>query len=98
MGENVAMDVVIDISKETLYVVMMISMPLLLASLVVGVAVSLFQAVTQIQEFTLTFIPKITIIGFVLFLLLPWMLQTLLSFNDRIFEGMVHGFNHVSTF
>ncbi|GMV81925.1 MAG: flagellar biosynthetic protein FliQ [Planctomycetota bacterium] len=58
--------------------------PLLLAAVIVGLAVSLFQALTQINESTLSFIPKLMVMGLVLWLCLPWMSRELVEFTTRI--------------
>ena len=84
----------LDLSKQALEITLMVSAPMLLAGLVVGVLVSLFQAVTQIQEPTLTFIPKILAVSLALLLFLPWMVTTLVQFTRRVFEalpGPFHG-------
>ena len=84
----------LDLSKQALEITLMVSAPMLLAGLVVGVLVSLFQAVTQIQEPTLTFIPKIVAVSLALLLFLPWMVTTLVQFTRHVFEalpGPFHG-------
>ncbi|MBD3345475.1 MAG: flagellar biosynthesis protein FliQ [Chitinivibrionales bacterium] len=78
--------VAVDIGREALITVLFISGPLLLAGLVVGLLVGIFQAVTQIHEMTLTFIPKILAIVGVLLALLPWMLIKFIDYTIRIFE------------
>ncbi len=87
------MDTMIAFSKEALLVTLLVSAPMLVAGLVVGVLVSLFQAVTQIQEMTLTFIPKILAVSLALFLFLPWMLTTLVQFTRRVFEAIPTAFH-----
>jgi flagellar biosynthetic protein FliQ len=77
---------VIDIGRDALLTVLMISGPLLLAGLLVGLAVGVFQAVTQIHEMTLTFIPKILAIIGVMLALLPWMIIKMADFVYRIFD------------
>ena len=62
---------VIDVARSSLWITIQVASPLLLVALVVGVSVSLFQALTQVQEITLTFIPKILCIFIALFFLLP---------------------------
>ena len=84
----------LDLSKQALEVTLMVSAPMLLAGLVVGVLVSLFQAVTQIQEPTLTFIPKILAVSLALLFFLPWMVTTLVQFTRRIFEALPGPFPH----
>jgi flagellar biosynthetic protein FliQ len=72
--------------QEGLQTALMIIAPLLGAALVVGLLVSLFQAVTSIQEMTLTYIPKITTVGLILLMLAPWMLQLLVDFTTHVFQ------------
>jgi flagellar biosynthetic protein FliQ len=62
-----------------------VALPILVVSLLVGVAVSIFQAVTQISEMTLTFVPKLLGVALVLVLAGPWMLHRLLDFTVRMF-------------
>ncbi len=66
--------------QEAMQTAMLLALPLLGAALAVGLMVSLFQAVTSMQEMTLTFIPKILMVALVLLLLSPWMLQILTDF------------------
>ena len=77
----------IDLVRETLVLAMLISAPMLIVGLVVGIIISLFQAVTQIQEQTLTFVPKIAAMIAAALLLLPWIGQHLLDYAVRIFSG-----------
>ena len=72
-------DVVI-LLRDALWIVMKLASPLLLVSLVVGLIVSIFQAATQIHEQTLTFVPKVLAIAFLLVVLGPWMLTNLSDF------------------
>jgi len=71
---------VIELIQRALIIGLMVSAPLLLTALVSGVVVSLLQAVTQVQEQTLTFIPKLLAVALVLILTLPWMLRTLVEY------------------
>ncbi len=71
---------------ETYKITLMISLPMLLAGLIVGLLVSIFQATTQINEMTLTFVPKILAVIVVLIFTLPWMLHTLLDYTKNIFN------------
>jgi flagellar biosynthesis protein FliQ len=77
-------DMVKEISGEVFKTVLIVSSPVLLVSLVVGLVISLFQAVTQIQEFTLTFVPKIIAVFITLFLLFPWIARTLMTFTTDL--------------
>ncbi len=78
--------VVVDLGRQAIYITMLISGPLLLVGLVIGLVVGIFQAVTQIHEMTLTFIPKILGIVGVLILLLPWMLLKLMEYTYGLFD------------
>jgi flagellar biosynthetic protein FliQ len=80
-----------EISREAIYVLMMISAPILLLSLVVGLIVSLFQALTQIQENTLTFVPKIVAIYLSMLVFMPYMLSKLQVFVDHIMNHIIGG-------
>ncbi len=73
------------IGKDTIEVILMLSAPVLLAGMAVGLAVSIFQAVTQIQEMTLSFVPKILAVFLVLLALAPWMMKIILRFTSQIF-------------
>ncbi len=73
------------VTQETLRTVLLLAGPVLAASLLVGLAVSLVQAATQIQEQTLTFVPKLLAVGLTLALFGPWMLRTLVEFCRHLF-------------
>ena len=77
---------IIDIGRKTLYMVLVLSGPMLILSLVVGLAISIFQAATQISEMTLTFIPKLVAMGGALLIFLPWMLQLFKGFFNELLE------------
>ena len=79
---------VLTILQQTLLVVAELSGPLLITALVIGVIISLFQAVTQVNEMTLSYVPKIIAIGLVLILAGPWMLQTLLDYTTRLYSSL----------
>lgn len=76
---------VINVIREGIKVLMIVSAPMMITALVVGLAVSLLQALTQIQEMTLTFVPKVTAMFIVMMLALPFMLQSLQDFTDELF-------------
>jgi len=76
---------VLYLSKETLSTAIMILAPLLGGGLLVGLAVGIFQAVTQINEMTLTFIPKMAAVGIIMMLLIPWFLDILLTFTRELY-------------
>ena len=75
----------VDLVTRMLHTAILLAAPPLLAGLVVGVAVSIFQAITQMQEQTLVLVPKILAVALVLLLCLPWMLQVLLTFTTTLF-------------
>ena len=74
------------IGRETLMTAIYILIPILGSGLLVGLAVGIFQAVTQIHEMTLTFIPKMAVVGLVILLLLPWFLDIILTFTQELFN------------
>ncbi|MBF0212821.1 MAG: flagellar biosynthesis protein FliQ [Magnetococcales bacterium] len=77
---------VLELVNEALKIALLISAPMLLTALVVGIIISLFQSVTQIQEMTLTFIPKILATFFALSLTLPWMMETIMDYFAKLFD------------
>ena len=74
------MDDVLFLGRDAMLVTLLISAPMLLSGLIVGLLISIFQSVTQIQEITLTFVPKIVVVFLSFVLFLPWMSDTLLGF------------------
>lgn len=81
-------ELIMKLGQDALRTTAMISAPLLGAALVTGLIVSVLQAITQINEATLTFIPKMIIIGIVLMLAGPWMLDILTHFTVGLFENL----------
>ncbi|MGE5397854.1 MAG: flagellar biosynthesis protein FliQ [Chitinophagales bacterium] len=79
---------VVGIAKEAMYVVLLVSAPILGGSLIVGLIISLLQATTQIQEQTLTFIPKIIVVLVVVVVFGPWMLNILTSYTNNLFASI----------
>ena len=79
---------IVKLGQDTLLFVLHVAGPILLVALVVGLAVSIFQAVTQIHEMTLTFIPKILAVAAVLAFLLPWTLRRLIDFTIVLFSSI----------
>jgi flagellar biosynthesis protein FliQ len=77
---------VIDIGRQALIVTLLVSGPMLIAGLLIGLVVGVFQAVTQIHEMTLTFIPKILVMVLVFLALLPWMLIKLVEYATSVFN------------
>ncbi|MEP9362267.1 flagellar biosynthesis protein FliQ [Nocardioides sp. CN2-186] len=79
---------VIDIALHTMLVALKLSAPILLTSLVIGFAVSLFQSLTQIQEVTLAFVPKLVGVGVALLFCGNWMMHTLVAFTNDLFDSI----------
>jgi flagellar biosynthesis protein FliQ len=78
-----------EIQKEAIYVIIMTSSPILIISLLVGLVISLIQALTQIQEATLTFVPKILIIYISLIFLGPYIVNKLQIFTDHLIQHII---------
>ena len=81
----------LDVARDAIWTIVVVSSPLMVVGLVVGVVVSLFQALTQIQEMTLTFVPKIVVVFVILLIFLPFMLHTLIDFTHRMMDQAVAG-------
>jgi flagellar biosynthetic protein FliQ len=81
-------DVVINVGMQAMQLAFKIAMPLLLVGLVIGLVISVFQAVTQIQEQTLTFIPKIVGMGVVLVVAGPWMLSEVVTYTEQLYTSI----------
>ncbi len=81
----------LDIAREGFRVLIIISAPPLLAGLLIGLIIALFQALTQIQEMTLTFVPKILLIFVTLVIFLPFMLNELSDFTRAMFDRAIAG-------
>ena len=79
-------DYVVELMKGLMANIMMLAAPLLLTGMTVGLLVSLFQAVTSLQEQTLTFVPKAMAVSALLFFIMPWMVRTLMDYTKGIFE------------
>jgi len=84
---------IVHLFREAFYTALLISAPVLLSSLLVGLLISVFQAATSVQEFTLTFVPKVVVVAIVLVLMLPWMIDTMVAFTQGMFQqipSLVH--------
>lgn len=84
MGE----ELILQLGQETLKTTAMLASPLLAGALIIGLLVSVFQAITQINEATLTFIPKMIVVGVLLMLAGPWMIDVLVTFTTSLFENI----------
>ena len=81
-------DDVVFLGRDAMIVTLLVSAPMLLSGLLVGLLISVFQSVTQIQEITLTFVPKIFVVFVSFVLFLPWMLATVLGFVEPLFGNL----------
>ena len=77
----------IELVREAISLMLLLSLPVLGAALLIGLTISLFQAVTQIQEQTLTFVPKILGMALIALLVMPWITMKILDFAKRMFSG-----------
>ncbi len=80
---------VLEVAREAVIVTLKIGSPVLLLALVVGLTISLFQALTQIQEMTLTFVPKAIVIFLSLIIFMPFMLGTLVTFTEGLMDRII---------
>jgi flagellar biosynthetic protein FliQ len=80
---------ILDISREAIFVILKLGAPAMVLALLVGVAISVFQALTQIQEQTLTFMPKIIVIFLSMLVLLPYMFETLDGFTHSMVDRII---------
>jgi flagellar biosynthetic protein FliQ len=76
---------IVHLAREATLTVLLVSAPILILGLIAGLAIGIFQAVTQIHEMTLTFIPKILVSAIALIIFAPWMLNVLLKFTTEVF-------------
>ena len=81
-------DDITQLGQQAMYVTLLTAAPMLIAGMVVGLAISILQSVTQIQEITLTFVPKIVVVFLVFVLFLPWMSETMTVFVRDIFGNL----------
>ena len=79
---------VLALGREAITLTLMISAPMLILGLLVGVTISILQAVTQIQEMTLTFVPKIIAVAVALLVFLPWIIARLVSFTAQLYGNI----------
>ena len=83
----ITQDAVLDIARAAIFNIIIVSAPLLLISLIVGLIISIFQTVTSIQEQTLTFVPKILAVFITLMLAGAWMMNTLIEFVNELWSN-----------
>lgn len=81
-------ETVLDIGTKAMYLTALLSAPPLLSALVIGLLVGMFQAATSINEMTLSFIPKLIVLGIAMIIAGPWMLDTLVTYTRQMFENI----------
>lgn len=81
--------VVLELAREALWVILKIAGPIMMSGLAIGLIIALFQALTTIQEMTLTFVPKIVVIFLAIVAFLPFMMTTLIEFGNSLFDRIV---------
>jgi len=79
-------DTILDLTRQAMVIILMLSMPILLTALAVGLLIGMFQAATQINEMTLSFIPKLFAVVLAILLAGPWMLHLLVDFTTNLFH------------
>ena len=82
----------IDLGRQALWTILLVGSPVLLAGLIVGLAVGLFQALTQIQEQTVSFVPKIVVMLLVLGVSLPWLISRMVQYTTDLIAGIPGSF------
>ena len=78
-------EMAITIGREAVLTMLLVSAPILISGLVIGLSISILQAITQVHEMTLTFIPKIVIVALSLLVFLPWIINKITDFTIRLF-------------
>ena len=81
-------DSVVNVGRQAMEVTMLLAAPILLSSLVVGLIIAMFQAATQINEMTLSFVPKLMVVALVMMAAGPWMLRQIIGFTERLVENV----------
>lgn len=80
---------IVEVGREALFVILKTAGPIMLSGLIIGLIIALFQALTTIQEMTLTFVPKILVIFVAIIVFLPFMMTTVVEFAQRLFDRMI---------
>ncbi len=81
-------ELIVTIARDAIITMLLVSAPMLISGLLIGLIISILQAITQIHEMTLTFIPKIIVVAVSLLLFLPWIISTMVEFTQRMY-GMI---------
>jgi flagellar biosynthesis protein FliQ len=91
--ENMSQEYILRLAKDTLQITLMISAPMLLVSLVIGIIISITQVVTSIQDMTLSFVPRVIAVFVTFLLAFPWAMKILLAFTAQLY-GHLERFAH----
>ena len=83
-----SVDQSVDIVKGLMMLCLKVSLPFLLSAMIIGLLVSFFQAITSLQEQTLTFVPKALVVVVVVFILFPWLMNTMMDYTAETFNRM----------
>ncbi len=78
-------EMVVSLGRDAIYLMLLVSAPMLLSGLLIGLIISILQAVTQVHEMTLTFIPKIVVVAVSLIIFLPWIINKLVDFTHQLY-------------
>lgn len=81
-------DAIVLLGRDAMIVTLLVSAPMLLSGMVIGLVISVFQSVTQIQEITLTFVPKIFVVLLAFVVFMPWMMSTVIGFVEPLFGNL----------
>jgi len=81
-------DTVVAVGRQSMEVIMLLSAPILVSSLLVGLVIAMFQAATQINEMTLSFVPKLIVVALVMMAAGPWMLRQIVGFTQQLVENV----------
>jgi len=87
-GIQMSIELLTQISRQTFETIMLVGGPILMVSLIIGLMISVFQSITQLQEMTITFVPKIIAVFVTLLVALPWMVKVMVGFTRSIFENL----------
>jgi flagellar biosynthesis protein FliQ len=80
---------ILEVGREALWTVLLLAGPIMMAGLAIGLVIALFQALTTIQEMTLTFVPKILVIFLTIIVMLPFMMNTITEYGESLYDRIV---------
>lgn len=83
-----SIDLIVGLANDAIKVTLLLSAPMLAVGLIIGLIISILQAVTQVQEMTLTFVPKIIAVMVALIVALPWMINLIVTYTQKLFSSI----------